>query len=183
MMGNITKRSRQFLRAIFAAIDSTDRAFVDQYLNPIEKTLFYNMDIPIQKHCINVARTAQDICRGQDLDTAKLIKAALLHDIGKISGSFGLFHRVLYVLSCMISPGMTEKIGELKTLQPAEKGLMYRVKYAFHVHLNHDRLGAELARNSNLPQDIIFLIENHHNLSLAVQVKELAVLLKADEMN
>lgn len=168
-MDSIIKRSRQFFRAVFSRMDSEDRVFIEQYLNPAAKILFYNMDNPVQKHCVNVARTVQNICRGQDLDTTKLITAALLHDIGKIRGSFSLVHRVLYVLSRRISPRLTEKLSH--------------VIHAFHVHLNHERLGAELAKKSNLPQGIIFLIENHHNLALAAESKELAILFKADEMN
>lgn len=183
MMGSMMKRSRQFFRALFCKFDSKDRAFIDQYLDLAEKSLFNNMDVPVQKHCVNVARTVQDICSGQDVNTGRIIKAALIHDIGKTRGSFKLTHRVLYVICCRLSPGLAKNIGRLKNGQQLKSGWFNRMQYAFYVHLNHERLGAELARKANLSQDIIFFIQNHHNLSMAAQSKELAVLYKADEMN
>lgn len=182
-MGSMMKRSRQFFRALFSKLDAGDRALIDQHLDPAKKSLFYNMEEPVQKHCVNVARTVQDICRGQDLNTGPLITAALIHDIGKTQGSFSLTHRVLYVICNRFSPTLTQKIGYLKKSQQPESGWFNQLRYAFYVHLNHERLGAELAREAELSQDIIFLIQNHHNLSMAAQSRELAILYKADEMN
>ncbi len=183
MMGSMIKRSRQLFRALLCNLDSTDIVFIEEYLDPIEKKLFYNMDVSVQKHCVNVARTVQNICRGQDLGTGRLIKAALLHDIGKTRGSFSLTHRVLYVICYRFIPKFVSHIGEIKDSQPLKYGWFNRLQYAFYVHLNHERLGAELARMAGLNQDVIFYIQNHHNLSMAAQSRELAILYKADEMN
>lgn len=189
-MGRIRKRCRQFTRALFSGMETEDHSFVDEFLDDNEKRLFYQTDPAIQKHCINVARTALIGYQGSEYgirpktqcgltsDIKLLVKTSLLHDVGKTRGSFRLLDRVFYVIFSKLSPRLT-KLLAVKT----DRGMFRGLKNAFYVHLNHEKIGAELLENNGISQDIVFLVANHHNRSIAGQSAILSLLIEADEIN
>lgn len=190
-MGRIRKRYRQFIRALFSGMDAEDYSFVDEFLNETEKKLFYQTDPAIQKHCVNVARDALNSCPGGKFganssaesknmisDTKLLIKTSLLHDVGKVRGSFTLLDRVIYVIFSRLAPGLTKTLAN-----QTEKGPFRGLRYAFYVHLNHEKIGAEILAKNGVSKDIVFLVANHHNKPMSGQSELLSLLIESDELN
>jgi len=178
-MNTTLKRSRQFFQALFAKMEPKDHAVVEQYLDETEKELFYRMAPAVQKHCVNVAETVSGMDGGRpDLNRRLLIKAALLHDLGKSGGDFTLLDRVWYVLVKKISPRLA-----LKLAKPGKGRFLARLRNAFYIHLNHAEMGASLLRNSGLKGELVYLVRNHHNDGLASGSPELELLIQADELN
>jgi len=142
------------------------------------------MDPAVQKHCVNVARTAMESADNRPgINTALLIKASLLHDLAKTAGTVSLPYRVLYVWIKKLSPGLAAIIAG-----PGNRGLLSGLRKSFYVHINHAELGASLAENAFLDKDIVTLIRNHHSItcgdSRPVQMSaELEILISADEIN
>jgi len=179
MIIKVIRRSRQFFRAIFSKMEPVDHAFVSQHLNEVEKQLFYNMDRAVQKHCVNVARTAMQMAESaSEMNLPLLTKGALLHDIGKTRGSLTIIDRVIYVILHKISPRLVETMA-----QPRAGLLLARFRNSFHVHLTHGATGAVIARETGLNEDLIYLLKNHHNKKLANSSRELLTLFQADEVN
>lgn len=187
-MNIFIKRSRQFWLALTAKMTPDGHELAVRSLNETEQNLFYQMDIAIQQHCVNVANTMEKIIADQaktaapanqpGTDRELLLKAALLHDIGKISGQFTVLDRVWYVLVRKVSRRLAKKIAKRgKGVWPA------RMRNAFYVHVQHSKLGAELAAQNNLPKELVALIRHHHDSPLPTDSLELRLLRQADEMN
>lgn len=178
-MNTLVKRSRQFLRALFSKMEPVDHNFVRQHLNEVEIKLFYNMDLAVQKHCVNVARTViQMAASNRELNLQLLIKAALIHDAGKTKGSLTIVDRVIYVIISKISPRLAQTLA-----RSAEGRLPGRFRKTFHVHITHGETGAALARENGLGEELVYLLRNHHNKKLIHSSRELLTLFQADEIN
>lgn len=188
-MSSLIKRTRQFLRALGAKITPSDLVIVQQYLNPSEQSLFLNTDPAIQKHCVNTALTILNMpVERTGSNRSVLIKATLLHDIGKTRGSINLWDRVFYVLVKKVSGPWVHKLaspapGPGPGSTHGHGSPLARFRNAFYVHLHHPELGAELAEKAGLDENIVYLLRYHHNIAKAASSQELAVLMKADELN
>lgn len=188
-MSSLIKRTRQFLRAVSTKITPSDLVVVKQYLNQSEQILFFNMDPAIQKHCVNTALTILNMpVERTGPNRPVLIKAALLHDIGKIRGSINLWDRVCYVLVKKCSGKLVYKLASPSTgtgnVNSHRHGSpLARFRNALYVHLHHPELGAELAAKAGLDENIVYLLRHHHDIAKATSSKELAALMKADELN
>ncbi len=100
------KRVKQFYKALTAGFDFADALYVRAVLDEQEALLFFQMGPLERKHAVNVAKTAERLTAGvkRPIDRQLLLKAALLHDIGKVEGSMALWHKVACVLLDKISP-------------------------------------------------------------------------------
>lgn len=188
-MNIIIKRTRQFWRALTAKMTPAGHELVSRRLNKTEQHLFYQMDVAIQRHCVNVANTLEELlaCRAKEegipvenlkIDRALLLKTALIHDIGKISGYFTVLDRVWYVLVRKASRRLAKRI--------AKKGAgswPARLRNAFYIHVHHSELGAALARQNGLPEELVYLIRRHHEPEQQDDSLELRLLRQADELN
>lgn len=184
-MTSLIKRTSQFLRAISTKIAPPDLVIIQQYLNPSEQALFFNMDPAIQKHCVNTALTILNMpVERTGTNRSLLMKAALLHDIGKTRGSINLWDRVCYVLAKKVSGKLVSKLASPGHIHGHRSSSpLARFRNAFYVHLHHPELGAKLAAKARLDETIIYLLRHHHNIAKAASSKELAALMKADELN
>lgn len=173
----IINRIRQFWYALFSRIGSKEISFVEQYLNKEEQFLFYNMDLPTQTHCIRVAQTCLKLLpKDKKVNLNVLIKAALLHDIGKPANFIRTIDRVLIVLLSTFLPQTYNKILNIKSSD-------YHIFNAFKAHAKHPTRGAAIARKQKINNEIIYLIESHHRSINHDDTWELKLLKKADEMN
>lgn len=164
----------------------TDNQFVHLHLNRSEQKLFYAMNKSVQKHCVEVA---SHIIKEKNISSSEqwekspeleiLVKAALLHDIGKLEGTFNIIDRVAYVLMKKISPYILEKIAERTT---HKKKFLYRFRNALFVNLKHADIGGELAAKAGLDEEVVHYITNHHNTGMAVNNENLKLLMDADEL-
>ncbi len=159
-------------------MEPEDHEVVRACLDETGRSLFYSMDTAIQKHCVKVASTVSDMIPAMPgIDRSSLIQAALLHDIGKSKGSFTLMDRVWFVLIRKFLPGLAAELAG-----PGRGKRLPGLRNAFHTHMHHEEIGASIARRAGLSEEIVFLLRHHHNKEAARFSKELAVLLRADEL-
>ncbi|MEF9953012.1 MAG: HD domain-containing protein [Clostridium sp.] len=139
-------RVGQFFKAIFSKITNEDRAFIDTYLTNEDKKLFNKLPTHEKKHSINVAKY---VMNNNNVNN-KIIRAALLHDIGKINSGLNPFFKGAIVIMDGISTNLTKKLSFIKPVR---------------VYYNHPAIGAEIY--SNKDPFLGFIIENHHNYKCA----------------
>jgi hypothetical protein len=145
-------RVRQFWSAL-GAVKPVEETVLRTHLNVAQIVLFRRMSAAEQAHALAVLRTLEleQVVGGE----SALAQAALLHDVGKIDGRIGLWHRVATVL--------------LRALCPA---LLYRLalnephswRYPFFVLLHHAEHGAELSAAAGTDAVAVALIRAHHTV-------------------
>ena len=171
-------RIKQFFSAINSKIYPEDIKFIKKHLNDNEQKIFFDMDLPTQRHCLNVAYTCLDLLKKNNKANAKiLLKAALLHDCGKKSGEINTCHKVAIVVIYAISPKIAKYF--IKKGRYSKKGTLCR---AFYIHSVHQKRGAGIAANANVHPDIIDLIKKHHDIKDTASI-ELLLLQQADNAN
>ena len=175
------KRIRQFIRATIATVSSTDNAFLAEYLNYAEQRLFYNMSLPDQAHALNVAHTAENILRheamGQKINETLLIRAALLHDIGRTNSDMNTWGKVAAVLLHNFFPVLAKKLSA--SYRPSTGWWLQRVMY---VYFHHPDIGAKKLNNLGLVKEAA-LVAGHHATPKTSDEPELTILRQADELN
>ncbi len=149
-------RLRQFKKALIAKLTFTDVEFVRKYLSHPEQILFYCMRVYDQKHALEVAGKclAENFLDG-DINRAKLIRAALLHDVGKAYTKVSLFIRVLYVLSG-IKYDRVEANKQKDRTKPTFLNQLY-------VLSRHADLGALMLEQIDEDKEIIEVVRNHNS--------------------
>lgn len=168
------------LRSWNTKLNSQDIQIIDTYLDDSGKFLFYQMSRVDQHHALAVTRDIlgqlKDAPGYQDYDT--LIKAALLHDVGKVRGDFSFLSRVLVGLVKRISPTLR---GKWAFTNP--NTYWQKVRYGFYVDLIHPLRGAHMAKIFGIEPEIVEMIRHHHDPPLDGQSSNLALLQKADSKN
>ncbi|BDU51231.1 HD domain-containing protein [Haliovirga abyssi] len=88
-------RVKQLIRYVFPNYTGKDENMARKYLDKYEFELFDNMSNYDKKHSINILK---DILKDIELkDNKKIIKLALLHDIGK-EKDINIVDRILHVI-------------------------------------------------------------------------------------
>lgn len=166
-------RVKQFFKAISAKITAEDLNLINEYLNENEIQLFNRLPVYDKKHCINVAR---DIIKevdenefnknNKDITHNMLIKAALLHDIGKLYRTLNPIDKSILVL-----------------LDKATKGNLknYKTIKKIHVYYNHGEEGYKLLKDKNYNNKFLEVIKNHHNKEIVCPYTE--IIKKYDNRN
>lgn len=159
----IGRRLHQLWRATRARLNSDDWRFVLDKLYPSELALFSQMAVYDQRHCIDTARTVMRLARARGTGPASLpvlIKAALLHDIGKVTGDIGLWDRCFIVILNRISRSLLHWLAEKG--QADQKNGHRGFAYACYVQLHHPRRGAYMARAFGVNPRVVELLKIHH---------------------
>lgn len=168
-------RIRQFVQALGAQETFADQMYVRQALEPEEAGLFFAMTKLDRCHSLRVARDALRLARGRGFDEQLLVKAALLHDVGK-GGEVPLWYKVGCVLLESLAPGYAQNLAD----KDAPRGSLRR---ALYVYFNHGALGAEKLEALGSDWRIVWLAANHHATPEKVLVAELSALQEADGLN
>lgn len=195
LLSQVLHRFNQWRRSVRPRITPADRAFVTTILSPVEEQLFYQMSPVDQRHCLDVAYDLLELLglagaqagtenkasgssrsRSRSLELAwaaaadakLMLKAGLLHDIGKGGMEIPLVARVLFAL-------VPYRLLKEKTPLPA-------LKNAFAVLAEHPRRGAWTARTFGLGEQLASIIESHHELE-AAKTPEARLLMAADRRN
>jgi putative nucleotidyltransferase with HDIG domain len=123
-----------------------------------------------QKHCINTAKDMKTICEidKQSLDKKKMIKLALLHDIGKIKYKMNIIEKSLIVILHRCTKGKIKKYINIKFVD---------------IYYNHPNIGYELLKEYSYEESFLNAIKNHHNNDIIRDIVELQVLNKCDNKN
>ncbi len=153
-----------------------DDKFLNKHLSDWEKVLFEQMDYIDQRHAFRVAKAVMDDPRIQNqAEREILIKAALLHDIGKIRGDFTIKQRVLVKVSEYF-PAWRQRL--LRLGQKSKTGYLARAVYVQSIHAQR---GAYMLLVSGVDETIVELVRNHHNSISRSRLER--CLKKADSLN
>lgn len=174
------KRVKQLLSAMGALITPKDEEFVKQHLNLSEQKLFHQMSIPDRRHCLNVTKTVITLAeKNQVANLNILVKAALLHDVGRQGGTVSTVDKVIgVILRAVLGDKMVEKWSKVG------RGSRWKnLRNALYVNAHHPRIGAELLRNSGTQAEVVQLVSCHHLPAQLKDTIELTLLRKADDEN
>jgi putative nucleotidyltransferase with HDIG domain len=135
---------KQFFRGLFATITKEDEKFISEYLTRQEKELFFRLRVSEQYHSLKVAYG----CSKHMPYNKVLVRAALLHDIGKIDTNLHLLNKVFVVL--------VAKFEIESKLLPTfiQKAIVFK---EVHPERGYNRL-AEI----KVEEDVLQLVKNHH---------------------
>jgi hypothetical protein len=159
-------RVRQVLWAARATWRPLDLSVLDEHLNQEQRVLFLQMSRPDQRHSLAVFRQLRSAGR----DDPELLRAALLHDVGKTGAGVCLWHRVIIVLARAFCPSLLARLAQ------EHPGSW---QHPFYLYLQHAPLGAARARLVGVSPEIEMLIREHHNLASSVLKGALAENLRA----
>ena len=136
--------------------------------------LFFGMSDPDQSHSVRVFQTLVD--RGEDNED--LLRAALLHDVGKSLHPLRAWERSLVVVTNRILPNQVLKWGQDEP---------YGWRKPFVVALQHPEWGAALVQQEGGSETLVTLIRYHQEHAppnIGKDVQELLERLQtADGMN
>jgi putative nucleotidyltransferase with HDIG domain len=155
-------RVKQFYWSIQSKLKAEDKEFLKVYLNTIEVNLFNELSEYEKKHSINVA---QEVIKKTHNET--VIRAALLHDIGKIRKRINPFSKSILVMLDSISKGKLKKLSEFGIVDS---------------YYNHGDKGYELMKKYINDERLLYLIKNHHNDNI-IGDKDLNILKACDDKN
>ncbi|HHY19284.1 MAG TPA: HD domain-containing protein [Firmicutes bacterium] len=140
--------------------NSQELKFLQEHLTDWERALFEQMDYVDQRHALAVSQSVvTDPRLHSEEDKLNLIKAALLHDIGKIRGDFTITQRVLAKIIKHIFPEYRKKL--LVKGEKSKPGTLARAVFVQEIHPNR---GAYMLSVSGTDQAVVELVRNHHNI-------------------
>lgn len=141
-------RLKQFYWNLHSRLDEYDLKFINNILSEDELELFKKLSMSEQKHCVKVAYDVEKICYKKDINLNIILKAALLHDIGKIYRRLTIIDKSIMVLLNSIT------LGKMKYMCKFNK---------INVYYNHAKIGAKLLEKISCNKYVIFLVKNHDN--------------------
>ncbi|MDP4091717.1 MAG: HD domain-containing protein, partial [Bacillota bacterium] len=137
-------RVRQFLWAAVSRVNDQDIKYIDYYLDKVEKELFFSLSVSEQKHSLRVAYKVEEML--QDLpeeqtvviDRGRMIRAALLHDIGKIEKRVNIIDKSVLVILNKITGRRIKRFTNIKKID---------------VYYNHGEIGFNILTKLNRYDD------------------------------
>lgn len=175
MRSKISYRAWQFWQSLKKSPGEREWEKVEVILTPAELALFKTLPAPDQNHSLRVLSTLE--AAGES--DPELLKAALLHDIGKARHPLSRTERIFAVL---VRGALPELAAEWGRKDP--RGLQRPLA----VIQQHPEWGAELAEKAGCSQAVIWLIRHHEVEDLTglldqAGVELLGKLQKADNQN
>jgi hypothetical protein len=159
IVGRIFYRLRQFWRALYATPSAGELDKFSSLLTPAQMALFRQMHRSEQAHSIQVMQavlqTSQEI---PDEPRRDLLRAALLHDVGKSRCPVRIWERAVIVLSKAFLPGKVKRWDESATLGGASGW-----RRAFVVAQQHPAWGAQMAEEAGASPLAVALIRRHQD--------------------
>ncbi|WP_304066769.1 HD domain-containing protein [Megamonas hypermegale] len=176
------QRVIQFWRAINAHLSGSDFDFINIYLNKKEQNLFFAMRLYDQRHVLNVAYTARRLTQkdSANINEKLLMKACLLHDVGRTAKDIFLFDKVFAVLLDKYLPKTAHKLAKYNNSR--NRSFWKKRRHALFIYYHHAAIGAEKLQKIKL-YDIAEIIKYHHAPPKYGDCRELIILRKADSLN
>jgi putative nucleotidyltransferase with HDIG domain len=165
----VTYRVAQFIRHLHWRGNQETDAALSALLSSTEWELVQKLSPADRRHALSIHSTLTR----QGHDDPDLLKAALLHDIGKVdtSGRVTIVHRVTKVLLAVVAPPL------LDHLMRDGGGMLRHGLYLAH---NHPEIGARKAKDAGASERLCWLIANHHDGTIPDD-PQLAALRAIDE--
>ncbi len=165
----LRQRLRQLFAALTARVSPDERALVAKTLSAAELRLFERMPRFDQRHCLDVYHT---LVRG-GYDDLLLLRAALIHDCGKVDDDgrpIPLIYYGLFVVVRKLVPSLYRRAAR------DGRGPLH----PFAVHAAHDERGALLAAAAGSPAGLVAILRDYAARRTTVQT---AALFWADEQH
>ena len=134
--------------SVFSKMNNKDIVFVDNYLDAFEKEYFYRLKESEQKHCVRVALLAERMAGDKNLNRNRLVKAGLLHDVGKGIKKINILEKVIMVI--------LNKLFSKKML--VFKGFDFIDSY-----YNHGSIGYNVLKSHIRDEKLLEIILYHHS--------------------
>ncbi|HWR45467.1 HDIG domain-containing metalloprotein [Sporomusa sp.] len=175
----MSKRVKQLVSALSARITEQDREFIARNLDSAQAALFWQMNLPDQRHALNVAYTAFELSAGDcTVDQELLIQCALLHDVGKVQGDVSTADKIITVILDKCAPGWARRWARL-----GRGSKVANLRHAVYIYYNHAVRGAAMLQAIGAPQPVIEIVMRHHEASAAGEPPELRLLRAADSLH
>jgi hypothetical protein len=143
-------RLAQFFAAISARLTPDERSRVAGVLSPGELRLFERMPRYDQRHCLDVYQ----ILRRAGYDDPLLLRAALLHDCGKIDDDGRPIPLIYYGLFVVLK----RLVPQLYAWAARDgRGPLRR----FAVHAAHDERSARMAEAAGSPDELVRILSDY----------------------
>lgn len=159
-------RIGQFLKGLTAHIPLEGTVLLDRYLNRQERKIFMELPKHERRHAIATAFSVINLSSNSYNDT--MIKAALLHDIGKIKAKTGIIKKSVLVLMDRFLPSLSNKLSESMKM--------------FYIYYNHPEVGADILKTLNTEDGVVDLVRYHHS-DTCRDIEHMDILKKADSLN
>jgi len=162
-------RLRQFFAAVGGGISLDERVLAVQLLDPGELHLFERMPRFDQRHCLDVYHT---LTRAGH-DDSLLLRAALIHDCGKVADdgrTIPLLYYGLFVVMKRFAPALYRRAA----------GDGRGPLWPFGVHAAHERRAAQLAEMVGSPPELVTILCDYAERRVNERT---APLIWADERN
>jgi hypothetical protein len=160
---NVLYRLAQFQRALTARLAPEEYAFVAGLLSPAELRLYERMPRYGQRHCLDVCRLLQ---RG-GYDDRLLLRAALLHDCGKVDDDgrpIPLLYYGLFVVLKRHAPALYDWAAR------DSRGLLW----PFAIHAAHDQRSARLAEAAGSPPELVATLRDYAEQRITERTRALS---------
>ncbi|NSW54937.1 MAG: HDIG domain-containing protein [Armatimonadetes bacterium] len=132
-----------------------DLALLERYLTPEERELFERMDPPDQQHSFKVANLcARSLDNFPDANRDAIMKAALLHDVGKIGANLDLGFRTCWVLSHKLAPWLMDWLS-----LHSEHARPGTFRHKMWLQRTHAHSGAQVLREMGVAETVCRLVE------------------------
>ncbi len=171
---------RRIISCFYPVILPEDITVIETYLDEPSKFLFYQMSKFDQQHSLAVAKTVlKKKQKGlSEKERLLLVKAALLHDVGKIEGDFDFWSRILVGIVRRFFPFIRRRLAMTNPTSWWE-----RFRYCLYVDLIHPARGAHLARLFGAEPTVVEMIKRHHEPRRRHRLAALKYLQAADSRN
>ena len=153
----VPKRVKQFYINVTDKMTESDYDYARKILNDEEFDLFLKLSKSEQKHSIRIAKDIEFIIKNEktsDKDILKnkelLIRASLLHDIGKSRKRLNVIDKSIIVILNKLTN------GKLKNIKKSQK---------IQCYYNHSEYGYEILKDLVKNDLILDIIRNHHKKS------------------
>ena len=131
--------------ALIPKLAETDDAFAKHHLSAEEYSLYKQMDVRDRDHAWAVTRV---LMVEHPEAPPELVRAALLHDVGKIRAAYNPLYRIV---AALYAP-------ETIPAEPRFRG----VRGLWQMKRHHDRYGAQLIRAAGGSERVAQIVERHH---------------------
>lgn len=132
--------------AFVPSLAAPEEAFAKELLTPAEFGLYQRMDVRDRHHACLVARL---LLREEPSASSELLRAALLHDVGKCARQY---HPLARIAAHLYTP---------RCIPPTPR---YRgIKGVWQLHRHHGRYGAEMILAAGGSARVAELVARHHD--------------------
>src|SRR6266540_6817732 len=156
-------RLRQFFAALMARLTPAERKLVARTLSRAELALFERMPRYDQRHCLDVCITL----RAAGYDDPLLLRAALLHDCGKVDDDgrpipliyYGAFVVIQRLAPALYAWAARDGRGPLRP---------------FAIHAAHDERSARMAEAAGSPPEIVATLRDYAERRMTERTRALS---------